>query len=436
MASEDIEELSAVSSSIFYAIRNTPENQKLLLNNIIVQTDKRALATSSEQLSDIDEKAKEILPIRKKKVMKILPLFNFYSEIPPSKEDKPPFKKKKREKTISPTRQFLSTALQETKKHLSPQQETPPSKQRTISKKERKIRERKKIYDQTIKLNQFIAKKKVELKPVKRKDIKLQETSSTQANLGVVLGDEDPFPFTNLSEWLIWHHNYPELAFVREVYDPEQIPDKGDIEVFWVNIMNDPEFFNPEWRIAGSRIDIDTIKQHKRPDWVPEWDILSSYTDGFSIFLEDVYQLLSNYPKGLKNYRYPVLQFALKGLFLLDLVHNDNERWFKKGKREDLSRLIKLDQFITEQDSLSTYQRLLNSDEMKNEWYLGLVCFDLIIIRSSFLKQFSQNQLTEDEKIEVLKEGDLNQIIGKKLSTIEKLERINVKNLKKKLGVG
>lgn len=439
MASEDADEFSTVSS-IFYAIRNSPEKQKLLLNNQSAQSpkieEKQTETSISSQLPLFEENAKSTTPIEKKEVpFRKRPLFDFYPEIPPIAEVKRPLTKRKREKKVSPTRKLLATALQETKKRIVSQQKL-QVKRKTISKKEMKRKALKKIEDQTIKLNQFIPEKKVVIKAIKENDPESQEMNVTQLNLEAVLDENGPFPFTNLSEWLIWHHNYPELAFVREAYDPEQIPDEGDIEVFWVSVMNDPEFFNPEWRIAGSTIDIDSIRQRRHLDWAPEWDIMSSYTDGLSIYLEDVYQILSNYPQGLENYRYPVLQFALKGLLLLDLVHYDHQKWFKKGKREDLSRLTKLDQFISGQDNLSTYRFNLNPEKMNTDWYIGLICFDLIIIRSSFLKRFSQNQITEDEKVQVLIEEDMNQIISDRLSTIEELERLRVKNLRKKLLVG
>ncbi|MFX0210728.1 MAG: hypothetical protein ACFFDT_32415, partial [Candidatus Hodarchaeota archaeon] len=419
------------------AIRNSPEKQKLLFNISSTQpTLSGKLSESQEATSSTEESVEENeveTPTKRRKIiLRPQPLFTFYSEIPPAEEKKPTVKRKKKPKSVkvSPTRQLLTTALQKTKVRLSSQKIKPISQQKLISKKEIKKQAQKKIQDQTIRLNQFIQNKKVLVK-IQEIDIESQESVSNE--IAPILNEDDPFPFTNLSEWLIWHHNYPELAFVREAYDPEQIPDEGDIEVFWVNIMNDPEFFNPEWRIAGSSISIDSIKQQKQPNWAPEWDILSSYTDGFSIFFEDVYLILSNYPQGLKNYRYPILQFALKGLLLLDLVHYDNQRWYRKGLREDLSRLAKLDHFISEQENLSAYRLNLKNEEMENDWYAGLVSFDLIIIRSSFLKRFSRNQIPEDDKVLVLKEEGLNEIVSKKLATIEKLEMLRVKSLRTKL---
>ncbi|MFX0125217.1 MAG: hypothetical protein ACFFAE_16440 [Candidatus Hodarchaeota archaeon] len=442
MATDDVDEFSTVSSSIFYAIRNPPEKQKFLLNILSSQrtkiTEKKVEISSSKHLSDIEENNKKMAPIEKKEVtLKIQPLFIFYPDIPSLKEDKPtPTKPKKDEidNITSPTRQLLSIALQETKKKLT-SQKTIPLKRKAISKKEMKRRNREKVLEQTIRLNEFIHERKIKLKRIKELD-EPQEMDNTQPNRESNVNDS-PFPFTNLSEWLIWHHNFPELAFVREAYDPEQIPDKGDIKVFWVNVMNDPEFFNTEWRIAGSSVDIDLIKQQKHPNWAPEWDILSSYTDGFSIYFEDVYEILSRNPTGLENYRYPVLQFALKGLLLLDLAHYDyqSQKWFKKGIREDLSRLRILDQFVNKQTNLSNYIQKLSSEELRNEWYIGLICFDLIVIRSTFLKRFSQKHLTEEEKIDVLVKKEMSQIINEKLSTIENIEPIRVKNLKKKLRV-
>jgi len=427
MANDDRIEFSTVSSSIFYAIKNPPEKQKLLLNVLSAQSttvDRQETPSPNQALVNREGK--------KQINLKPQPLFSFYSEIPSIEVEESPWKNKKVKTTAktSATRQLLITALEESKERIKAEQKELTLRKRAISKKEMKKRVRKKIQDNTIKLNQFIPEKKVV--------VQTEKQASPELNLEPIFFEDNPFPFTNLSEWLIWHHNYPKLAFVREAYDPEQIPDEDDIEVFWVNIMNDPEFFNPEWRIAGSRIDIDSIKQQKRPNLVPEWDIMSSYTDGFSLFLEDVYLILPNSPNGLKNYRYPILQFALKGLLLLDLVYYDNQtqKWFRKGRREDLSRLTRLDRFVSEQDNLSTYRHNLNIEDIKADWYIGLVCYDLIIIHSSFLKGFSQNQLSEDEKISVLIEEDLNQIVSEKLSIIEVFERVRVRNLRKKLETG
>ena len=427
MASDDRNEFSTVSSSIFYAIKNPPEKQKLLLNVLSAQSTTIDKQETPSQALVNEERKKQIRKIH----LKPQPLFTFYSDIPPLEVEEFPQKKRKVKTTAkpSPTRQLLITALQETRVRINEQKE-PTLKKKSISKKEMKKRVREKIQDKTMKLSQFIPEKKVV--------VKSEKIFSPELNLEPFFIEDEPFPFTNLSEWLIWHHNYPELAYVREAYDPEQIPDKGDIEVFWVNIMNDPEFFNAEWRIAGSRIDIDSIKHQKHPNWAPEWDIISSYTNGISLFLEDVYFLIPNSPNGLENYRYPILQFALKGLLLLDLVYYDNQtqKWFRKGTREDLSRLARLDQFVSEQDNLSTYRHILNNEDIKADWYIGLVCYDLIIVHSSFLKRFSQNQLAEDEKISILIEEDLNQLISEKLSVIEEFERVRVRNLRKKLELG
>ncbi|MFX1516706.1 MAG: hypothetical protein ACFFC6_10375 [Promethearchaeota archaeon] len=430
MASDEIDEFSTFSSSIYYAIRNSSEKQKLLLNILSVQSttiDKQE--TSSPDQALVNRERNEQVSFIRKRNLKPQPLFTFYSDIPSKVVEESPRKKRKVKITAkaSPTRQLLITALRQTKKRITIEQKDSTLKKRGISKQEMKKRVRKKIQDNTIKLNQFIPEKKVVTK--------IEKIFSPELSLEPSIIESEPFPFTNLSEWLIWHHNYPELAFVREVYDPEQIPDKDDIEVFWVNIMNDPEFFNAEWRISGSRIDIDSVKQQKRPNWAPEWDIISSYTDGFSLFLEDVYLILTNFPNGLHNYRYPILQFALRGLLLLGLAYYDNQaqKWFRKGTREDLSRLKRLDQFVSEQDNLSTYRYNLKIKDIEADWYIGLVCYDLIILHSTFLKRFSQDQLSEDEKIAVLIEEDLNQIVSEKLSVIEEFEIVRVRNLRKKL---
>lgn len=462
MATDDFNDFSSVFSSIFYAKRNSPEKQRLILNfsstttssyHSSVQTEKQDLPPLSftkqfEQNSDTSKisfkgarKKKESFSKEKQIIYQPQQLSSFYSEIPLMKEViSSPSKTKKREKgkENSRTRQVLTDALIETKKRLSTQPKIQSSKEKITSRKKKKKQDFEKLQKQTIRLNHFISEEIVRTKEIRSEPLVQVVDSNARTQHEFFLNDNDPFPFTNLTEWLIWHEYYPELGFVREAYDIEQVPDEEDVEVFWVNIMNDPEFFNPNWRIAGSSIDIDSIKYQRRPDGTPEWDIISSYTDGFSIFFEDVYQILSQNSQGLQNYQYPILQFALKGLLLMELTYFDDlkQKWFRKGTVEDLmTRLKELDQFIIQQENLSAYQQNLKSQLMKNEWYIGLICFDLIVIQSTYLKHFSQNQLTEDEKIQVIKEENLNQAIGKKLSTIEKLEKIRVRNLQKKLKV-
>ncbi|MFX1284175.1 MAG: hypothetical protein ACFFB5_10990 [Promethearchaeota archaeon] len=447
MAIDDIDDFSSVSSSIFYAKRNTLEKQGLLLNLASIerhdsskQTELPALGSPSERSSignsHLDVEIEESPSSWKKKIIyKPQPLSTYYSEIPVIKKEKKPIKKinkRKRGKKTSPTRQLLTSALLETKERLLTHEKS-YLKKKTLSRQEKKKRDLWKRKKQTIELNHFISEINVRTKEIQAEALMKPDVYQIQQES--TLKENDPFPFTNLTEWLIWHNNYPELAFVREAYDLEQIPEEGDVEIFWVNVMNDPEFFNPDWRIAGSTIDLDSIKYQRKSDWKPEWDIMATYTDGFSTFFKDIHQILTQNPQGL-NYRYSILQFALKGLLLLDLAYFDAEKqkWFSKGSFEDLMiRLKELDQFVSQQENVSTYQQNLTPSMVKNNWYSGLICFDLLITQSIYLKHFSQNQLTEDEKIHVINQANFRQTILKKLSTLEEMDTTRVRSLQRKL---
>lgn len=458
MTTDDIDDFSSVSSAVFYAKKNSPEKQKELLNLLStpspVESTTQVFSSQSSSNDSSQPLMIETVPSKislehgsyhKTKRLGYQPqqLSTFYSDIPLIEKvitsDIQPRKRIKK-KIASPTRQLLTDALFDTKKRFVIKRKSQSSKKKQISRRKKKKQDKKKIQEQTIRLSQFIQEKTVKTKEIKPQQI-TSNVPESEADVRIPqelsLKVNDPFPFTNLVEWLIWHNNFPELAFVREAYDLEQVPSEEDVEVFWVNLRNDPEFFSSDWQMTGSSIDIESIKeQGRRPDWKPEWDIISSYTDGFSTFFEDVYQILFQNPQGL-YYRYPILQFALKGLLLIELAYFDEKDmlWYSKGSPENLAtRLKELDKFMSQQDDIPSYHRNLSSLLAKNEWNIGLVCFDLVI-PATYLKHFSQNLLSEDEKIQVIKEGDFTQTILKKLSMIEKLDKERVKNLQKKFEV-
>ncbi|MFX1548645.1 MAG: hypothetical protein ACFFCU_20725, partial [Promethearchaeota archaeon] len=347
-----IDNANNFSSSVYYAKRNSPEIQKILLDlspsRFSVQAESQSM-TSSQYILPI-ERANSSIPIEEidnkesytfeSKEMKYQTqqLSNFYSGFPGKKKD---MITKINIRKTSLTRQQLTTAHIETKERLSTKIKPPISKEKTISQREMKKRALKKIQDQIITLSSFIPEKVVRIEEVQRESpkIPINQNAESPDKFEFILEEVDPFPFTNLTEWLIWHKNYPELAFVRETYDLEQVPEGENIEVFWVNILNDPTFFNTDWQIAGSTITIESLKEHSQPEWKPEWDIESSYLDGFYIFFEDVYQILSQNFKGIQNYNHSLLQFALKGLLLLNLAYYDDQcqKWFKNGTFEDLT---------------------------------------------------------------------------------------------------
>ena len=250
------------------------------------------------------------------------------------------------------------------------------------------------------------------------------------------LKDTDPFPFTRLAEWLIWHRNYPELAYVREAYDVDEVPDDSD-ELFWVNMMNEPEFFYSSWKIAGLNIEgVDSLKNKGRPDRLPEWDIDQGLTDGFSTFFKDVFSVLQNYTNGMKNYRFPILSLALKGLVLLDLAYLDinTNRWFSKASNQEMiTRIRELDYFMSQQETDEGYQQYLKNSKTETapDWKLGILCFDLVIMRSLFLSAFFRSRIAEKTKFDLIKQEGLMEILIKKLPDVEMLDRQRVRSLLK-----
>lgn len=451
MASEDLNDFSSVTSSIFYAKRNSISKQNQLLD-FSLKTPVEITSVQSEshtedgfshttELYDISQQ--EISTIKKTPVKyQSQPLSAFYPEMPKINE-KTDFVKgtsKIRKKfRPSPTKELLSFALEETAKGIIRKPRKRVSEKR-VSRSSRTKKEKR----LTLNLTQFISEEKVKIKKsITKWDTKaaVQKDETIQKPETYPLGDPlladtDPFPFTSLPEWLLWHRNYPEFSHVREAFDFDQVPENSGIEVFWVNTMNEPEFFNHNWRIAGIRIEnINTIKFKGRPEGTPEWQILPSETDGLSNFFEDVFRILLQNPQGIRNYNYPILQFALKGLKLLNLAYFDdeNERWFRKGGIEDLvMRLRVLDQFISDQTNVKDYQRSLELLlSQQDNWYLGIICFDLIYSQSAFLRHLSNFQLgsSEDEKIRVINKSAFQKRIIGKLITLGTLDKIRVDSL-------
>ncbi|UCE14825.1 MAG: hypothetical protein JSV04_06490 [Candidatus Heimdallarchaeota archaeon] len=449
MSSENYNNGSSTSLSIFYGKKNTPLIQSQLLSISLEPERTHSPPENTSKISSTDsipQVNSTSTQIGKDKSLKQhsqvcipQPLSSFYSEIREFTEKTAEIKKspKKAKRRSSATKQLLLNGLSETKQRLSAKTDQQLSDKQLKSKKRRKtiLHRNEKNF---IGLNQFIAEKRIEVKrksdSVAEKSTQIITDEKVQHKIPLLI-DEDPFPFTTLTEWLIWHDNFPELAYVREAYALEEIPDE-DVEVFWVNIMNDPEFFSPDWRIMGTNIDINTVKEHGRPMWTPEWDIMSSNTEGFSIFFRDVYQILSSVPQGIQNFRYPILQFALKGLLLLDLASFDvtTQKWSSKGTIEDLTiRLEALDIFVSQQEDLSSYYQNLRSMMVKDEWQVGLILYDLLIHQSTYLKIFSKNLIEEKTKLEqIFKENYLQRII-KKLKVIEQIDKMGVRRLLKEM---
>ena len=294
-------------------------------------------------------------------------------------------------------------------------------------------------FDRTIDLTQFIPKDSPKLEPENQITEPLETTSQEMDKTVVkptirsqipILSESDQFPFTTLAEWLIWHSNFPELAFVREAYDLDAVPMDSD-EVYWINVMNEPEFFNSDWKMAGSIIhDLNLARRQGPPSGSPDFDMDLVLTEGFSTLFTDIYQILTKMPAGLKNYRYPVLQLALKGLLLLDLVYLDQGYWFAKESGEELHfRVTKLDEFIEQQEVELDYEENTKLWIGTEKWQRGLVCFDLLISKSIYLSTFSQTHLNEKVKISTLIKNDLNQSIVSNLNEVKFMDELRVKSL-------
>jgi hypothetical protein len=450
MASEDLNDFSSVTSSIFYAKKNSISKQNQLLDFSLKkpsETTSLQLKTQAEKSSSQNVKPKKSSQQKDSKLQKKTtlyrsqPLSTFYPEIFENNKKKKSIEKisKIKKKTqSSPTKELLSFALEETQQRLGRKPEKKVKKD-SVSKNKTEKKEIKIQNRIMLTLTQFITEEKVRVDSDVQTNIiqsEIIQKSETQPFEDPILAESDPFPFTSLAEWLLWHRNYPEYSHVREAFDYDQVPEDSDIEVFWVNIMNEPEFFNHNWRIAGIRIEnINKIEFQGRPEGTPEWQILPSETDGLSNFFEDVFRILLQNPQGIRNYNYSILQFALKGLNLLNLAYFDDkyERWFNRGGFEDLiMRLRVLDQFISGQTNIKDYQRSLELLLLQQDsWYLGIICFDLISSQSAFLKHLSNFQIgpSEDDKIRVINRSASRKRIIEKLTVLETLDKVRVKNI-------
>jgi hypothetical protein len=378
---------------------------------------------------------------KSKTVLIPLTLPHFYPNVPIPKEISTSSKKKTKKKK-SKTKQLLLDALTNSKKEFTSRSKGRQTNQLKKSKKFSRMskRQRKEIeFDRTIDLTQFIPKEGHKERFNSQKTVNI-ENSSQEINIPdiqptirssiPILTESDQFPFTTLSEWLIWHSNFPELAFVREAYDLDAVPLDSD-EVYWISVMNEPEFFNSNWKMAGSIIhDLNLAKKQGPPSGTPDFDMDLVLTEGFSTLFTDIYLILTKMPNGLKNYRYPVLQLALKGLLLLDLVYLDQDIWFAKESEEELHIRIKnLDEFVEQQEEELDYENNVKILMEASVWQKGIVCFDLLITKSIYLSTFSQTHLPETVKISTLNKNNFQQIMLSSLNQVRFLDELRVNSL-------
>ena len=426
---------STVTSSLLYAKKN-PKNKQLLLLDI---PDSSNISEAIEEsiLQEREETSSISVPVDEKETKKNKPqsLQVFYPEIPPAKEELSTKKKKKRstKKQSSRTKQLLLEALNESKHQLQMKDLDKSKKTKKKSPtKHRMTRKQRKEYEQekTVKLTSFIPSSVI--KPLEYSSDNTSKLNIRKSDQNPLLEESDPYPFSTLIEWLIWHNSFPELAYVREAYDLDSVPQDSD-EVYWINVMNEPEFFTSNWKVAGSRIyDLEGIRTRGPPGGEPEFNMDLVLTEnGFSTLFEDVYMILTMVPNGLKNLRYPILQLALKGLLLLELAYMDeNLRWFALGSGKDLkARLSVLDNFVGEQESREDYEENVKNMMSKEIWQKGIISFDLLIMKSMFLSTFSRTQIPEEKKIAILITNKFQQGVISRLNTIGQLDRLRVKDL-------
>ena len=419
---------SEVSSSLLYAKKNPPDKQSLLLN---IPPDPDTSETSNE----IILYEREVTPSisfseheKKTGKTKQQSLHIFYPEIPPAEEE-PSTKKRKRKKRVKSSSLTKQLLIKESNKSKEKLQKTKIGKSKKTKKKSpskpRMTKKQRKEYDlkYTIKLTQFLP-----LRVIPTNSNKLAIRKSNQDPL---FEDSDPYPFSTLIEWLIWHNNFPELAYVREAYDLDSVP--KDSEVYWINVMNEPEFFTSNWKVAGSRIhDLERAKTRGPPRGEPEFSMDLVLTEnGFFTLFTDVHMILTKMTDGMKNFRYPILQLALKGLLLLELAYMDeNLRWFALGSEKELkTRLSLLDSFVGEQESRDDYEANVGSLITKKVWQKGIVSFDLLIMKSMFLSTFSRTQISEEIKISILITNKFQKEVISRLNAVEQIDRLRVKGL-------
>ncbi|MHA2039361.1 MAG: hypothetical protein ACW98X_23300, partial [Promethearchaeota archaeon] len=246
---------ATVSSSIFYAKKNTPSKQNLLLQfdqetNAMTQAIDKKAENSSEiiessiyvNLKDsgvkgsskiASKKPREVTKAQKPKFIHNV-LSQYYPELPESdKSNSKKLRPKKFTTKASPTKLLLTSALKKTKMRIKEK-----SKKKEPSKPVADKNTLKKSITQlkftTRRLNDFVSVKRIKI-DIKKKPQKIgtpgkpyNKNKYEQESLVQKvpqINETDPFPFTNLSEWLIWHRNYPELAYVREAFDVEEVPD-------------------------------------------------------------------------------------------------------------------------------------------------------------------------------------------------------------------
>ncbi len=386
----------------------------------------------------------QILPKHKMEV-KPLPLSSFYPEVTIEKKiDAGTIKKKKKKQ--SKTKQLFLDALADSKIKLSKINDKGPSLKSSTFRKQRRLMNKKrkeKEIERTITLTNFIPTEvQTEItNEVDKSDPKTENylKKATQIRPTIrseipVIGKTDQFPFTTLAEWLIWHTHFPELAFVREAYDVDAVPSDTD-EIYWINVMNEPEFFTSNWKMAGSIIhDLNQARRLGPPTSVPDFDLDFSLTEGLSTLFTDTYLILTKMPNGLKNHQYPVLQLALKGLFLLELIYMDHGNWFAKESEEVLHQRVKvLDRFMLLQESETTYEEEVKLLMESGGWQERIVYFDLLISKSMYLSTFSQTHMTEEAKVTTLKKLPYSERIQLELKNIKFLDERRVNLLSSKL---
>ena len=82
-----------------------------------------------------------------------------------------------------------------------------------------------------------------------------------------------------------------------------------------------------------------------------------------------------------------------------------------------------------EQKSKSDYEYSVSNLKDAGTWQKGIITFDLLIMKSMFLSTFSRTQISEEMKLEILKNNKFHQELISRLKSIAQLDRLRVNKL-------
>jgi hypothetical protein len=94
-----------------------------------------------------------------------------------------------------------------------------------------------------------------------------------------------------------------------------------------------------------------------------------------------------------------------------------------------------LDNFMGQQDTIQEYQRNIElfKSSKTTDWQDGIVCFDLLMMKSIFLSSFFETKMKEEDKLKILKKEKFYSKIIKDLQKIQFVDKPRVGYLLRKL---